>query len=357
MVKCSIFKQALKTDQLNHTLYMRRCLSLARKGLGNTYPNPLVGSVVVYKEKIIGEGWHQQAGKPHAEVNAIQSVQDKSLLKYSTLYVNLEPCVHYGKTPPCTELILKHHIPRVVIANVDPFKKVNGGGISRLRELGVEVILGICEVEGKKLNKRFFCFHKNKRPYIILKWAESADGFLAPLAQDRQQGSPVFLSSHQDQIAVHQVRKQEEAILIGVQTLIDDNPKLTVRWVSGQNPLRIVLDPNARADKEAFLFTDKQANTLHLDYARLELAKNSSWESILKSSLDLLYQKGISSVIVEGGAKTLTEFIHCKLWDEARIFRSSQKLFQGINAPVFENLKINTYRFGLNTLTRTEIVS
>ena len=203
---------------------MQRCIDLAKKGLGYTYPNPLVGSVIVYDGKIIGEGWHKKAGEAHAEVNAIMNVKDKSLLASSTLYVNLEPCNHYGKTPPCSQLIVKHNIPKVVIGCVDPFEKVKGTGISTLRNAGIEVIEGVLENEAKTLNKRFFCYHLNKRPYIILKWAQSRDGFLAPPPHKRKKQAPIFLSTKEEQIKVHQWRTEEQSIAVGAQTVLDDNP-------------------------------------------------------------------------------------------------------------------------------------
>ena len=320
---------------MEHQKYMSRCFALARKGLGSTYPNPLVGSVIVHENTIIGEGWHQKAGEPHAEVNAIAGVKDKSLLQSSTLYVNLEPCNHYGKTPPCSDLIVKHKIPRVVIGCVDSFKEVNGSGIEKLRSNGVEVIVGVLEKESRALNKRFFTFHQKKRPYIILKWAQSQDGFLAPLPESRDEQAPVFLSSRKAQIQVHQWRAEEQAILVGAQTVIDDNPALTTRWVAGKNPIPIILDPKNRIPITAKVL--QSANDyLHLTKKIVNIDPQASPEEILLNSIQHLYNQNIQSVIVEGGAKTLTHFITHELWDEARIFTAKKDLHNGVKSPEIE---------------------
>lgn len=311
---------------------MRRCFDLAAKGLGNTYPNPLVGSVIVHQDVIIGEGWHQQAGQAHAEVNAINSVKNKKLLHESTLYVNLEPCNHFGKTPPCANLIVENKIPRVVIGTVDPFKQVNGSGIATLQKAGVKVIMSSLKEEAVHLNRRFFTLHQKHRPYVILKWAQSSDGFLAPLLEKRTSKSPVFLSTKEDQVLVHQWRKEEEAILVGVQTVIDDNPQLTTRWIVGQHPIRVIVDPNQRIPKEAAVFSN-HSTTYPLSYQSLGLKKDCTPQEFLSYCLRFLAEKNISSVIVEGGKKTLDYFIEASLWDEARIFKSTVQLKEGIPAP------------------------
>lgn len=311
---------------------MRRCFDLATKGLGNTYPNPLVGSVIVYRDTIIGEGWHHKAGEAHAEVNAINSVKNKALLKESTLYVSLEPCNHYGKTPPCAHLIVENKIPRVVIGTVDPFKQVNGNGITTLKKAGIEVVMSSLKEEAISLNRRFFTLHQKQRPYLILKWAQSSDGFLAPLPEKRKTKSPVFLSTKEDQILVHQWRKEEEAILVGAQTVIDDNPQLTTRWINGRHPVRVILDPNQRIPKDAAVFST-HSPTYHLTNQLLGLKKSSTPQQFLSSSLTFLAQQNISSLIVEGGKKTLEYFINASLWDEARIFKSTTQLKEGIIAP------------------------
>ena len=323
----------MKTEEPSDFRFIQRCIQLAKNALGNTYPNPLVGSVIVHDGKIIGEGWHHKAGEAHAEVNAIRSVKNKTLLKESTLYVNLEPCSHFGKTPPCSDLIIANKIPRVVIGCQDPFEKVNGSGIQKLKEAGIEVLVNVGEVESQELNSRFFTYHQKKRPYILLKWAQSQDGYIAPEKEIRTEKKAVFLSSKEDQIRVHQWRKEEEAILIGVQTLIDDNPSLTTRWVDGKNPIRIVLDPNNRAKKNANVFTDNNASTLHFTRKSLGLKKECSASDFLNASLNVLFEQKISSVLVEGGSATLQHFIDQNIWDEARIFVAEKKLVRGVKAP------------------------
>ena len=329
----------MKQSIYPHEYYMQRCIDLAKKGLGYTYPNPLVGSIIVHDGEIIGEGWHKKAGEAHAEVNAIMNVKDKSLLASSTLYVNLEPCNHYGKTPPCSQLIVKHNIPKVVIGCVDPFEQVKGTGISTLRNAGIEVVEGVLENEAKTLNKRFFCYHQNKRPYIILKWAQSRDGFLAPPPHKRKKQAPIFLSTKEEQIKVHQWRTEEQSIAVGAQTVFDDNPSLTARWVSGKHPIRLVFDPNQRLKKHFKIFDD-QAMTLHLTAELLELSPRPSAKVYLNAVADYLYQKNIQSIIVEGGRKTLTHFIENNFWDEARVFISKNNLSEGIKAPAMKNLDV-----------------
>ena len=227
-----------------HEKYMARCIQLAKNGLGTTYPNPLVGSVIVYNGKIIGEGWHKKAGEAHAEVNAINSVKDKTLLAKSTIYVSLEPCSHYGKTPPCADLIAYHKIPNVIIGTIDPFAKVAGNGLKKLMEAGSKITLGVLEKECKELNKRFFTFHEKKRPYIILKWAETQDGFIAPLEQES--GKPFWITSPESKKRVHKWRTEEAAILVGTKTVELDNPSLTARLWKGEQPLRVVIDKSMK---------------------------------------------------------------------------------------------------------------
>lgn len=311
-----------------HEKYIKRCIELAKNGLGTTYPNPLVGSVIVYNDEIIGEGWHQKAGEPHAEVNAINSVKDKSLLAKATIYVSLEPCSHFGKTPPCCDLIIAKKIPNVVIGTIDPFAKVAGNGIKRLLEAGKKVTVGILEDECNELNKRFFTFHNKKRPYIIVKWAESQDGFIAPLSKDKQE--PVWLTNLFSRQLVHKWRSEEQAILVGTKTVIDDNPSLTTRDWAGNNPIRIVLDQNNRISKESHIF-DNQAKTILLNNDTINFNNN-----IAEEIVDFLFNKGIQSVIIEGGSKTLQTFIDANIWDEARVFRSNVTLNEGVKAPKIE---------------------
>ncbi|MES2812091.1 MAG: bifunctional diaminohydroxyphosphoribosylaminopyrimidine deaminase/5-amino-6-(5-phosphoribosylamino)uracil reductase RibD [Bacteroidota bacterium] len=309
-----------------HEIYIKRCIQLAKNGLGTTYPNPLVGSVIVHNGKIIGEGWHQKAGEAHAEVNAINSVKDKSLLKESTIYVSLEPCSHFGKTPPCSDLIIHHKIPNVVIGTIDPFAKVAGNGIKKLKDAGRNVTVGVLENECNELNKRFFTFHQKKRPYIILKWAETADGFIAPTSRDKNE--PVWITNIYSRQLVHKWRSEEQAILVGTQTVLDDNPKLTVREWTGNNPVRIVLDKNNKIPKENLIF-DSSARTILV--SETDINYN---ESIAKQLVDLLFANEIQSVIIEGGSKTLQTFIDENLWDEAKVFKGNTIFSSGTNAPV-----------------------
>lgn len=308
-----------------HQKYISRCIELAKNGLGTTYPNPLVGSVIVHNNKIIGEGWHRKAGEPHAEVNAVNSVKDLSLLKESTIYVSLEPCSHFGKTPPCADLIIKHQIPHVVIGTVDPFAKVCGAGIEKLKKAGCNVTIGILEKECNELNKRFFTFHQKKRPYIILKWAETIDGFIAPAS--RKENKPVWITNEYSRQLVHKWRTEEQAILVGTQTVVDDNPKLNVRDWSGNNPIRVVLDRKHKISKESHIF-DNSAPTILIDESTISFTEN-----IVNQIIETLYQNNIQSVIIEGGNKTLQSFINEKVWDEARIFRGHNSFTNGTKAP------------------------
>ena len=309
-----------------HEIYIKRCLDLAKNGLGTTYPNPMVGSVIVHNGKIIGEGWHKKAGEAHAEVNAINSVKNKSLLKESTIYVSLEPCSHFGKTPPCSDLIIHHKIPNVVIGTIDPFAKVAGNGIKKLTEAGCKVTVGVLESKCNELNKRFFTFHQKKRPYIILKWAETADGFIAPKARDKKE--PVWITNPYSRQLVHKWRSEEQAILVGTQTVLDDNPSLTVRDWTGNNPVRIVLDKKNKIPKENLIF-DSSARTFLVSESDINYN-----ESIAKQIVALLFEKDIQSVIIEGGNKTLQTFIDENLWDEARVFKGNTIFSSGTNAPV-----------------------
>jgi diaminohydroxyphosphoribosylaminopyrimidine deaminase/5-amino-6-(5-phosphoribosylamino)uracil reductase len=320
-----------------HEKYLSRCIQLAKNGLGTTYPNPLVGSVIVHNGKIIGEGWHRKAGEPHAEVHAINSVKDKSLLKESTIYVSLEPCSHYGKTPPCCDLIMAHKIPKVVVGTIDPFSKVAGTGIQRLKENGCEVTVGVLEKECLELNKRFFTFHNKKRPYIILKWAESKDGFIAPLVKNTK--APVWISNPFSRQLVHQWRAEEQAILVGTQTVLDDNPKLDVRDWTGKNPTRIVLDRSGKIDSTYFVNYGNTKTILVTEQENLSVGENVSVEIITFDNrlshkiVDMVYRLGLQSIIIEGGRETLQTFIDDFLWDEARIFVSNSILQGGIPAP------------------------
>jgi diaminohydroxyphosphoribosylaminopyrimidine deaminase / 5-amino-6-(5-phosphoribosylamino)uracil reductase len=306
--------------------YIKRCIELAKNGLGTTYPNPLVGSVIVYDGKIIGEGWHKKAGEAHAEVNAVNSVKDKSVLSKSTIYVSLEPCSHFGKTPPCCDLIIQNKIPNVVIGTIDPFAKVAGNGIKKLMESGTDVTVGVLENECKELNRRFFTFHEKNRPYIILKWAETADGFLSPGVKNEQK--PVWITNQYSRQLVHKWRSEEQAILVGTQTVIDDNPRLDVRNWTGNNPVRIVLDKNNRISKESHIF-GSSIKTLIIDNQIIDFSEN-----VIQQIISYLYEENLQSVIIEGGRQTLQTFIDAGLWDEARVFIGEEEFFSGTKAPV-----------------------
>ena len=315
----------------------------------------MVGSVIVYEDKIIGEGWHKKAGEPHAEVNAVNSVQDKSLLKKATIYVSLEPCSHFGKTPPCCDLIIKNNIPNVVVGTIDPFSEVAGKGIKKLIEAGANVTVGILEDECNELNKRFFTFHQKKRPYIILKWAQSQDGFIAPLKKTEQK--PVWISNTYSRQLVHKWRTEEQAILVGTQTVIDDNPKLNSRDWYGNNPIRIVLDSNNRIPKENAVF-DNQTKTIVLNNSENSISQeNTTFEridfkqNIAKQITDSLYNHNIQSVIIEGGLRTLQTFIDANLWDEARIFTGKSFLGEGIKAPLLSKTSSEKYFIEKDELT------
>ena len=320
--------------------YIKRCIELAQNGFGTTYPNPMVGSVIVYEDKIIGEGWHKKAGEPHAEVNAVRSVKDKSLLKKATIYVSLEPCSHFGKTPPCCDLIIANEIPNVVVGTVDPNEKVAGNGIKKLIAAGINVTVGVLEKECNELNKRFFTFHQQKRPYIILKWAESEDGFLAPEKEMDQDRKPVWITNQYSRQLVHKWRSEEQAILVGTQTVINDNPKLNTRDWAGNNPVRVVLDQNNRISKDSFIFDDTVKTIVFTKSEINSSTENTVFESIdfdqniIPQILTVLHQNQIQSVIIEGGLQTLQSFIDENIWDEARIFIGKTSFGKGTKAPV-----------------------
>ena len=320
-----------------HEKYIKRCIELAKNGLGTTYPNPLVGSVIVCDGKIIGEGWHRKAGGPHAEVNAVNSVKDKSLLSKSTIYVSLEPCSHFGKTPPCCDLIIANKIPNVVIGTVDPFAKVSGNGIKKLMEAGRNVTVGILEAECNELNKRFFTFHQKKRPFVILKWAESQDGFLSPTYKEEKK--PVWITNAFSRQLVHKWRTQEQAILVGTKTVLEDNPKLDARDWKGNNPTRIVLDRTGKISEDYFVKDNKIKTIIITEQENLENSSHISFENAIFDSnlpfsvLEILYKNNIQSVIIEGGKKTLQTFIDANLWDEARIFKGKNSFANGTKSP------------------------
>ena len=321
-----------------HEKYISRCIQLAKNGLGRTYPNPVVGSVVVLDDKVLGEGWHRKAGEPHAEVNAINAVEDKDLLKEATIYVSLEPCSHYGKTPPCSNLIIECGIKKVVVGCVDPFSEVSGRGIKKLVDAGCEVIVGVKEKECRELNGRFFTFHTLKRPYIILKWAQSDDGFISPASRDSRE--PVWITNEFSRQLVHKWRSEEQAILVGTNTAVEDNPNLNTRLWQGSHPVRVVLDRKLRIPPDSHLFDGTVKTIIFSEETPSGRAsKNVIFETLdfgqeISSQIsDVLFNYEIQSVIIEGGSKTLQTFIDSGNWDEARIFRGKTRFNEGTAAP------------------------
>ena len=311
-----------------HEIHIKRCLKIAKNGLGSTRPNPMVGAIIVCDDKVIGEGFTSPYGQSHAEVNAINAVKNKALLKKSTLYVTLEPCSHHGKTPPCSDLIISHNIPKVVIGCIDDNPQVVGKGIAKLKASGCEVIVGVLENECKIHHKRFFTFNNKKRPYIILKWAETKDGFIAPKTKDKQK--PIWITNRYSRQLVHKWRSEEQVILVGTNTVIEDNPSLTVRDWTGDNPTRIVIDKSLKLNSELKLF-DNAAKTISISNKEIDFKKNIS-----KQICDLLFKENINSIIIEGGSKTLQTFINEGLWDEARVFVGLTEFKEGVKAPQFK---------------------
>ena len=311
-----------------HEKYISRCIELGKLAIGNSYPNPAVGCCIVHKDTIIGEGYTSSAGGNHAEINAIESVKDKSKLKESTLYVTLEPCSHYGKTPPCTNEITKNKIPKVVIGLEDPYPKVSGAGIKKLKDAGVQVDVGVLKKECEEHHKRFLTYINKNRPYIILKWAETNDGFIAP--KTKKEIKPVWISNKYSRQLVHKWRAEEQAIVVGANTIREDNPELTTRKVIGKNPKVIII--NKRND------LDKKSNVFKTNAEKIIISeKTINYNKPIASQISkLLYQQEITSLIVEGGATTLNTFINENIWDEARIFKSPVEIENGIKAPTIK---------------------
>jgi diaminohydroxyphosphoribosylaminopyrimidine deaminase/5-amino-6-(5-phosphoribosylamino)uracil reductase len=320
--------------------YMQRCIDLALAGAGSVAPNPMVGAVLVYQNRIIGEGYHEKYGEAHAEVNCLKSVAltDRDLISSSTLYVSLEPCAHYGKTPPCSQLIIDHKIPTVVIGCGDPFAKVNGKGIANLREAGIEVIEGILEEKAKALNKRFFVYQQKKRPFIILKWARTANQMIASAGDER-----LLISNEFSNRLVHRWRMEEDGILVGTNTAVKDNPSLTNRLWKGKNPTRLVIDQHLKISANSNLF-NAEATTIvfnastnavndHVIYVQIDFTK-----LVLEQVLDFCYAFPLQSILVEGGAMLLQSFIDAGIWDEARIIQNNTlKIATGLAAPILKN--------------------
>jgi len=327
----------------SNSIYMERALQLAKYGLGSTAPNPMVGAVIVHDNCIIGEGYTSTYGGPHAEVNAINSVKDKGLLSEAILYVTLEPCSHHGKTPPCTDLILKYKIPKVIIGILDPHDKVAGKGVERLKNAGCKVVIGILEKECRVHHKRFLTLHQKQRPYIILKWAQTKDGFIAPNQNERgPNAQPFWISNNYSRQLVHKWRSQEQAILVGTKTVLDDNPKLNARQWLGKSPIRIIIDENLRIkgsyhvmdqSVRTIIFTqvnDKSLWLTAIEYEVIDFSKN-----VPQQICEALYKHSITSVLIEGGAKTLQSFIDSKLWDEARVITGQKSFGDGLGSPEF----------------------
>lgn len=330
---------------------MRRCLELARKGIGNVSPNPMVGSVVVHNNRIVGEGYHQQYGKAHAEVNAINSVKDKSILPQAILYVNLEPCSHYGKTPPCADLIINNNIKQVVIGAIDTHSKVAGKGIEKLRNAGIQVITSVLENECRNLNKRFYCFHEKKRPYVSLKWAQTSNGFISPKSDYNH--FPFWITNNKTKILTHTWRAQEDAILVGRKTADLDNPSLDCRAVKGNNPTRILIDPQLKStykentlNKVSKLLILNNLTTKEEFYSTAILVDNLNPKDIL----EYLFEQNITSVIIEGGTHTLQQFINANLWDEANVLIGKNQLKNGIKAPALSDTSVTKSSFGVDQI-------
>lgn len=322
-----------------HEKYMRRCLQLAGNGIGNTYPNPLVGSVIVFENKIIGEGYHAKAGEAHAEINAINSVRNKNLLKKSTLYVNLEPCSHFGKTPPCSKKIAEIGIPNVVIGTLDTTDKVSGKGVKILQDAGINVTIRILEKESREINKRFFTFHEKKRPYIILKWAESADKFIDIERKENHPIEPNWITGKIERTLVHKWRSEEQSILVGTNTVEKDNPSLTARDWFGKSPMRLFIDKKLRLSQNFNLF-DKSVKTVCFNEIKdekilenLHFVKINSSDDYFERILQNIYEFNIQSLIVEGGKKLLQSIIDEGLWDEALVFTGNKYFYAGITSP------------------------
>lgn len=317
---------------------MKRCLELARLGAGNVAPNPMVGCVIVFRNKIIGEGFHRKYRGAHAEVNAINSVKNQELLKYSTLFVTLEPCAHFGLTPPCSDLIIEKQIPKVVIGTLDPFKTTGEKGVEKLKKAGIRVEAGVLEKECNEINRRFFTFHKKGRPYIILKWAQTQDGFIDIDRNSEYYGKPTWITGNLALRLVHKIRSEESAILVGRETVKKDNPSLSVRHWTGKNPLRLVIDNQLQLQEDLNIFDSSEKtivfnNLKNEDNGNIGYIKIDKTKNAISEILDELYRQNIISVIVEGGKQLLESFIELQLWDEALIFTGPKFFSSGVQAP------------------------
>ncbi len=333
--------------------YMLRALQLAELGGVATKSNPMVGAVIVLGDKIIGEGYHQKYGEAHAEVNAVNSVKDLSSLKEATIYVTLEPCSHYGKTPPCADLLVKHQFKRVVIAQVDPFSEVSGRGIEKLKNAGIEVTCGISQKDAEELNKRFITAQTKKRPYVTLKWAQTADGFIDVDRSQRPETGINWISQPETQVITHQLRATEQAILVGWRTIQNDNPSLTTRAFKGANPLRIIIDPTLKAPNDAVVFTDG-LKTLVFNLLEEKEIRETEYVKLADMSpaslLEALYRMNIHSVLIEGGSATLNSFIESGFWDEALVISGKNQFKTGLRAPGISKIPVKIIPFGKDVL-------
>ncbi len=332
---------------MEHESFMQRCVDLAYLGQGNVSPNPMVGCVIVKNGLIIGEGYHSEYGGKHAEIKAIESVIDQKEIENSTVYISLEPCVHHGKTPPCVHELINRKIKTAVIGSRDSNPIVGGKGIESLKRVGIEVIENILEEECRKLNKRFFTFHEKRRPYVILKWAQTSDGYLDKNREIGEKGSN-WISSPESKVLVHKWRSEEQSILVGRNTILNDNPSLTVREISGKNPTRIVIDSQLQLSKDVNIFS-KDAPTLVFNRLKNDKIDGVEWIKISETStkhiLDELFKRNIQSVLVEGGSRTLQYFIIDNVWDEARVIVGDVKFGDGIKAPVMNKVPSRAHQF------------
>ena len=338
-----------------HETYMQRCIDLASKGRAHVAPNPMVGCVIVYDNKIIGESYHKQFGEAHAEVNAINAVSDKKILKKATLYVNLEPCSHYGKTPPCSDLIARMGIPNVYIGCQDSFSEVSGKGIERLRVAGINVHVGILEKESRELNKSFFTYHEKKRPYIILKWAQTLDGYIDIIRKPKDPIGINWITHPNLKMPVHKWRAEEDAIMVGGMTALNDNPHLGTREWYGENPLRILVNKDMNLPRDLQIFDESIPTIVFTQNPKVDRPNlrciytdfNGDWP---KQIMDNLYSKEIQTVIIEGGQMLLNSFIEIGLWDEARVLVGDKSFGNGLKAPKIDARFRASCRYGKDTI-------
>jgi diaminohydroxyphosphoribosylaminopyrimidine deaminase/5-amino-6-(5-phosphoribosylamino)uracil reductase len=332
---------------MEHEIFMQRCVDLAYLGQGNVSPNPMVGCVIVKDGLVIGEGYHSEYGGKHAEIKAIESVLDQKEIENSTVYISLEPCVHHGKTPPCVHELINRKIKTAVIGSRDSNPIVGGKGIELLKRSGIEVIENVLEEECRKLNKRFFTFHEKRRPYVILKWAQTSDGYLDKNRETDEKGIN-WISSPESKVLVHKWRSEEQSILVGRNTILNDNPSLTVREISGKNPTRIVIDSQMQLSKDVNIFSN-DAPTIVFNRIQNKKLDGVEWIKIQETStkyiLEELYKRNIQSVLVEGGSRTLQYFIIDNVWDEARVIVGDIKFGDGVKAPIINKVPVRAHQF------------